>query len=151
MGDTRKIVLHDKEFKKRAVDAVWGAPDGYEVIVRPQRRSTDQNAKFHAICSDMERAGFVWAGKRRRADEIKVLLVSAHAAATVDTFKVEPEIIYGLEGEKISLRESTARMSVRRSSSLIEYAVAFCAQNGIRLGEKYKLKPQKEKVAEAVC
>jgi hypothetical protein len=91
------------------------------------RRTLDQNAKFHALCHDLGKAKAEWAGKPRTADEWKVLLVSAHAIAT----KHQSEIVRGIEGEFVELRESTARMNKGRSSSLIEYTLAFCAGLGI--------------------
>lgn len=94
-------------------------------------RTLEQNAKFHALCSDIARSGAEWAGKRRDADEWKVLLVSGHAVAT----KEGCEIVPGIEGEFVNIRESTALMSVKRGSSLIEYAVAFCAMNDVPLTE----------------
>lgn len=42
-------------------------------------------------------------------------------------------MVPGLEGEWCNLRESTAQMSIKRMASLIEYALAYCAQNEIRL------------------
>ena len=66
-------------------------------------------------------------GKPRTAKEWKVLLVSGHAVAT----KEETEVVPGLEGEFINIRESTALMSVRRGASLIEYSLAFCAMHKI--------------------
>lgn len=99
-------------------------PDGTVVTFSEPKRSGDQNAKFHAICSDLARARVQWMGKPRTAAQWKVLLVSGHAVAT----KEEAEIVPGLEGEFVNLRESTAAMSKRRSSSLIEYAQAFAAQ-----------------------
>jgi hypothetical protein len=99
----------------------------FEVEVRPERRNTEQNAKFHALCSDLAKAGVPWAGKPRDAAAWKVLLVSGHAMAT----KEGAEIVPGLEGEFVNIRESTALMTKARGSSLIEYAVAFCATHGI--------------------
>jgi hypothetical protein len=92
----------------------------------------EQNAKFHAICTDLARSGLQWAGKTRTADQWKVLLVSGHAVAT----KEGAEMVPGIEGEFVNIRESTALMSVRRSSSLIEYAVAFCAMQGVKTLEQ---------------
>ncbi len=109
--------------RRRAMAAVADAPAGFVVTVDEPRRSLDQNAKFHALCSDL--AGTPWAGKPRTAAEWKVLLVSGHAVAT----KQGAEIVPGLEGEFINLRESTATMSKARGSSLIEYAQAFAAQH----------------------
>lgn len=101
------------------------------VTVKPEKRSLDQNAKFHALCEDIARGGAQWAGKPRSAVEWKVLLVSGHAVAT----KEGCEIVPGLEGEFINIRESTAAMTKARGSSLIEYTLAFCMVQGIRINE----------------
>lgn len=107
------------------------APADAVVTIREATRSLEQSAKFHAICSDLSRSRMAWAGKRRNAEEWKVLLVSAHTVAT----KGQVEIVPGIEGEFVNIRESTARMSRERASSLIEYAVAFCATHGVTLTE----------------
>lgn len=121
--------LAHHEARRRAMAAVADAPDGYSVTVSEPRRSLDQNARFHAICSDLARSGVQWAGKTRDAAAWKVLLVSGHATAT----KAGAEIVPGLEGEFVNIRESTAAMSKARGSSLIEYAQAFAAMHGIEL------------------
>jgi len=111
------------------VKAMTVAGHELRIEAKPANRSDDQNAKFHAIVSDIARSHVQWAGKRRSADEWKVLLVSGHAAAT----KLGADMVPGLEGEFVNLRESTARMSVARASSLIEYALAFAAAHDVRL------------------
>ena len=113
------------EARRRAVECVSRAPDGHSVTVAPPNRNSDQNAKFHAICSDIAKSGIEWAGKQRTADQWKVLLVSGHAVAT----KSGSEMVPGIEGEFVNVRESTALMSKARGSSLIEYAVAFAAMH----------------------
>lgn len=102
---------------------------GKRVVLKAEEetRRTAQNSKFHAICGDLEKSGLKWMGKPRTAKEWKVLLVSGHAVAT----KEETEVIPGLEGEFINIRESTALMSVRRGASLIEYSLAYCAMNKV--------------------
>lgn len=115
------------------MQAVADAPDGYSVTIAEPTRNLDQNAKFHALCTDLARSSLTWAGKRRTADQWKVLLVSGHATAT----KEGAEMVPGIEGEFVNIRESTALMSVRRSSSLIEYTLAFCAANGVPLSERH--------------
>ena len=124
------ILAHDTA-RRGAMAAVSNAPAGHVVTIAEPTRSLEQNAKFHAICSDIARSGFVWAGKRRTAKQIKVLLVSGHAQATGEGSEVVP----GLEGEFINLRESTALMSKKRGASLIEYALAFCAMHGIEVDD----------------
>jgi hypothetical protein len=117
----RKLTLINNDVRQRAIDAVRDAPDGWEVIIRPKRRSLDQNAKLHALIQEFD--GLEFAGQKRSADDWKVILVSGHTQAT----KGESELVTGIEGEMVQLRESTARMSKERSSSLIEYIQAFKA------------------------
>lgn len=124
------IMAHDIA-RQGAIRAVQEAPEGYSVTIAEPKRNADQNAKFHAMCSDFARSGIPWAGKPRTADQWKVLLVSGHATAT----KEGAEMVPGLEGEFVNVRESTALMSVRRSSSLIEYTVAMGEQMGVRWSE----------------
>lgn len=124
---SRYILVHD-EARRRAVQAVQDAPHGYAVIIKPATRSLEMNAKFHAMCSEIAKSGITWAGKARTPDQWKVLLVSGHAVATKEACEVLP----GLEGEFINIRESTALMSKKRGSSLIEYTAAFMAANEVK-------------------
>ena len=129
MSERKLFILAHQEARRRAMSAVADAPEGWRVKVEPQTRSLDQNAKFHALCSDIASSGLEWAGKPREPAQWKVLLVSGHAVATNEG----AEIAIGLEGEMVSLRESTAAMSKRRGASLIEYTLAFCAEHGINM------------------
>ena len=122
------IMAHDTA-RRNAIKAVQEAPEGFVVTVAEPKRNSDQNAKFHAICADIARSKLEWGGKPRSGAQWKVLLVSGHAVATKEGADMMP----GLEGEFVNLRESTALMSVRRSASLIEYAMAFCAMHGVQL------------------
>lgn len=127
MTERKLFVLAHDEARRRAVAAVADAPQGHVVRVSAPRRGLEQNAKFHAICDDIAKAGLPWAGKPRTAAQWKVLLISGHATAT----KEGAEMVPGLEGEFVNIRESSALMSVKRASSLIEYALAFQAMNEV--------------------
>ena len=129
MTTTQAFVLANPLRRRAAMAAVADAPEGHRVEVREPKRTDGQNERFHAIVGDIAASGMEWAGKRRSAAQWKVLMVSGHAHAT----KEGSEICPGLEGEFVSIRESTALMSVRRGSSLIEYATSWCAMNGVRL------------------
>lgn len=65
----------------------------------------------------------------------KVIMVSAHAIATVEP----AEMVIGLEGEVVNLRESTAAMSKKRFSSLMEYVLAWGANNDVKFSEPERL------------
>jgi hypothetical protein len=123
----RVFRLVHAEARRRALECVSQAPEGYAVTVAEPTRNGEQNAKFHALCGDLAKSGLTWAGKTRTLAQWKVLMVSGHAVAT----KEGAEMVPGIEGEFVNLRESTAQMSVRRSSSLIEYTLAFMAMNGV--------------------
>jgi hypothetical protein len=127
----RTFVLVHPQARQRALEAVCAAEHGQVVTLADPTRNSDQNAKFHALCSDIARSGVEWGGKKRTAAQWKVLLVSGHAVAT----KEGADMLPGIEGEYVNLRESTALMSVKRSSSLIEYALAFCAMHEIESSE----------------
>ena len=117
----KPFYLVHAEARRRAVEAVQTAPDGMVVRISEPNRNIEQNDKFHAICTDLAKSDVQWMGKRRTKEEWKVLLVSGHAVAT----KQGADMVPGLEGEFVNLRESTASMGIRRMSSLIEYANAF--------------------------
>lgn len=117
----RVFRLINSAVRQRAIDELWGAPDGYEVVIKEPGRNLDQSARFHAICGEFEKLRIEWAGKPRTKDEWKNLLVSGHSVAT----KEDQEIVEGLEGEFVQIRESTALMGKRRASSLIEYSQAM--------------------------
>lgn len=120
----RTFVMSHDMARRGVGDFARIVPEGTVVTFSEPTRSNEQSAKFHAICGELARAGVPWMGKPRTAAQWKVLLVSGHAVAT----KEGAELVPGLEGEFVNLRESTATMSRRRSSSLIEYAQAFAAQ-----------------------
>lgn len=120
------------EAVRRAISAVQSAPEGAVITIEDgPKRNLEQNAKFHAICSDIARSDIEWAGKRRTPAQWKVLLVSGHAVAT----KEGAEMVPGIEGEFVNIRESTALMSKSRASSLIEYSIVFALSNDIELNE----------------
>lgn len=132
MSDKRTFFLVHATARNGAMHAIAHAPDGYRVTIEPPKRTDGQNERFHAIVGDIAKAGIQWAGKKRTAAEWKVLLVSGHATAT----REGSEMVPGLEGEFVNIRESTALMSVRRGSSLIEYATAFALLHGVELHDR---------------
>lgn len=126
-----RYILNSPQIRMNAEWEVRGCPDGYVVTVAAPTRSTRQNALLHSLIGDIVKSGFKWAGKVRNADEVKMLMISAHAVAT----KEGAEIVPGLEGEFVAIRESSAKMTVSRASSLIEYILAYCAMNEIDISD----------------
>lgn len=116
-----------------ACERIRVAPTGHVVVIRPPNRSLDQNAKAHALFADIAKAKPVWNGVNMDEEDWKQLLVLSHAIATAGgSVRMVPD----LEGKGyVQLRESTAKMSKARGSSLIEYCQAWAASHGIELKE----------------
>ena len=100
------------------------------VVVQESTRSLEQSAKLHAIFGELAKKA-TYNGEKLTLEQWKVLLVSAHTIAT----KEQVKMVIGIEGEIINLRESTAKMSVKRMTSLIEYVTAWAAMNDIALSQ----------------
>lgn len=96
--------------------------------LRPERRSDVQNARLHAMFSDIAKR-HLFNGRRLTLDQVKVMFISGHSIVTGNG----ADLVVGLEGEAVNIRESSARMSVARMASLIEYTAAWAANNGLEL------------------
>lgn len=121
------FILAHETARNLAIKACISAPKGYVVIIQEPTRTLPQNSLFHGLCTDISKSGIEWAGKKRATQQWKVLLVSGHAIVT----KQGSEMVPGLEGEFVNLRESTANMGVGRLSSLIDYTYAWGTDNGV--------------------
>jgi hypothetical protein len=115
--------LISDQIRAMAIRDVRMAPDGHYVTIKEPTRSLDQNSLLHALLQSLE--GKEWAGKPRTLEEWKVLMVSGHALATGR----QVEVVEGLEGEPVNIRESTALMTVARLNSLIEYVQAWISEH----------------------
>ncbi len=127
MSDKQSFRLVHSAARKMACEAVNNAPDGYECIVKERTRNGDQNAKFHAMLTDVSKQ-LQYMGKPRTPAQWKVLFISGHAIAT----GLGAEVVPGIEGEFLNIRESSAQMGVKRMASLIEYVMAYGSNNGVR-------------------
>lgn len=114
------IQINGPDKREIAVNAVSKAPDGLIMILKDSTRSLDQNAKFHALCNDASKT-MTYMGRVLKTDQWKVLFISGHAIAT----GIGADMVPGLEGEFVNLRESSSQMGVNRMASLIEYTQAY--------------------------
>ena len=98
------------------------APENHRVTIQPRTRSLDQNSMLHALFTEASKK-CTWQGRKLTPTQWKVLFISGHAMAT----GLGADMIPGLEGEFVNIRESSAQMSVARMTSLIEYIHAWMA------------------------
>ena len=96
------------------------------VTIQEKTRSLEQSGKLHAMFGELAIKA-KWQGEKLTPEQWKMLMISAHTIATGEPCK----LTVGIEGEMVNLRESSAKMSVKRMSSLIEYIHAWAAQNEV--------------------
>lgn len=116
--------------RKAICKAVQSSEIGMVVSIGQPTRSSEQNSMLHPLLTDIANQK-EWMGKKRTILQWKVIMVSAHSIATGEP----AEMVIGLEGEVVNLRESTAAMSKKRFSSLVDYVLAWGAMNGVKFSE----------------
>ena len=135
MSETQTYRLVHDTARQRACEAIRTAEQGMVVVIRKPNRSLDQNAKFHALVADIAKAKPVWNGLNMDDEDWKALLIMSHGIATKGEgsgIRMVPD----LENSGfVQLRESSARMSKERSSSLIEYVIAWGVSHGVTFKE----------------
>ena len=136
MSQYKPFFLRDQRIKNNCLDVIKELPTDDKkplvVKIQPMTRSLEQNSKLHALLSDISKQ-CEFNGEKRDIDTWKMIMVSAHKIATGG----KAEMVIGLEGEVINLRESTAQMSVQRLASLIEYITSWGVQNGVRFNDRW--------------
>ena len=131
--DRKRYVVRDKQGAQWIGSLVATLEPGWVVAIMPPGRTLSQNDIFHALCDDIAKAKPEWNGLPMTADDWKQLLILSHAMAT-DGSGVR--LVKDLEGHGlVQLRESSARMSKSRATSLIDYTIAWAASHGVPLRE----------------
>lgn len=123
----QRFKLINQDTKLHVCRQIMAANWGKVVTVEDPTRTLEANAKFHAMLTDISNQA-TYMGKPRTVEFWKGLFVSGWQVATSQKLEIVP----GLEGEFINIRESTASMSGKRLASCIEYVQAWAAMNSIR-------------------
>lgn len=97
--------------------------------LRIVQRSSDQNAKLHALLSDIA-SQRQWAGQWLDVEDWKRLITAAWERANGRQARIFPS----LDGAGIDVvYQRTSRMSKQDMIELIEYATAWAIQNEVKL------------------
>lgn len=121
------IFLHDAGSRRLAGNWIASAPDGSCVALRPPGRSIPQNARLHAMCTDVARQ-VEWAGKKRNVEAWKDIFAAALLSATH-----ELDVVPGLNGGFVLLGLHTSEMTVEQCGNMMTIIEAWCAENGVTL------------------
>lgn len=135
--DKQTFFLRNEQVRSNCQAFIQGLPadDKKPLVIKiqPMTRSLEQNSKLHALLSDISKQ-CEFNGEKRDIDTWKMIMVSAHKIATGG----KAEMVIGLEGEVINLRESTAQMSAQRLASLIEYVQSWAVENDVILSDGWR-------------
>lgn len=111
-----------RAFAKQLIDK---APDNAVVRVSAPTRSLEQNAKMHAMLSDLSRAKPE--GRRHTPDVWKAIMMQACGHAS--------QFEFGLDGQPFPLGFRSSRLTVSQMSDLIEFMYAYGAEHEVQWSE----------------
>jgi hypothetical protein len=132
--DRKRYVMRDKQMAAWVGSFVATLEPGWSVTIAPPGRSLNQNDTFHGFCEEIAEARPEWNGVGMSAESWKALLIVSHAIATNEGGDIKIALVPDLEGQGlVQLRESSARMSKARASSLLDYVIAWATTQGIAI------------------
>ena len=115
------------EARRRALEAVRCAQDGYVVEVKEPTRNLEQNALMWATLTDVSNQ-VDWYGKKLTPDDWKNVFSSSLRRL---------EVVPNLDGTGfVALGQHTSTMTKREFSDLCELIFAFGAEHGVQWTEQ---------------
>ena len=124
-------LVHDAA-RRTACEAIMKAEQGMVVTIRKKNRTLDQNALLHGALTDIAEQ-VEWRGLRFDVTTWKRLCT----ASWLREIGEQPELIPALDGKGFDIiYEPTSKMTVQQMTSLLEWVLAFGAQNGVQFKER---------------
>jgi len=121
------LILNTRADRDRAVAWVNKAPTGTRVEYKDPRRTTTQNDRFWAMLTDVARQHRI-NGKNYSTEAFKIMFLTAYAEETGREIKCLPALH---RTGMIPSGRSSSDLSVKEMSELIEWILAWGAENGI--------------------
>ncbi len=117
--DKRIFYMAHAEARRRALEAVQNAPEGYKVTIEPPKRTHAQNDALWALLGEIASTR-KWYGQTLTAGEWKDMFTAA-----LKRQKVVP----GLDGGFVVIGASTSNMTKEECSDLITSIEAWACEN----------------------
>ena len=121
----RVFVLAHETARRRAMDAIWDAPDGWRVTIQEPARTLDQNAAQ-------------WPYLEGFAKQKQLCINGAMEWVTNDDWKDVLTACWkgemrmaAFDGRVIMMPQRTSKMGKKVFSEWMEYLVAMAAQSGV--------------------
>lgn len=134
-----QITVHEPQQAEQAirrqlwpyVKSMLTAGHRLDIVARPAKRSTEHNARLHAMLGWLSK-NVKWAGEKRSIDHWKRLTVAAWERARGESVEYLP----ALDGKGIDIVfRHTSEMSGRDMAELIEWIFAWAAMEGYDIPE----------------
>lgn len=117
----QRFILGNDYSRKRAIEAIVSAQPGYVCEVREPRRTTDQSDFMWSLLTDISRAEPM--GRKHTPEDWKALAMNAAGW--------ECQFIEGLDGRPFPQGFRSSQLTKSQMSGLIEWLLAFMAEQGI--------------------
>jgi NinB protein len=132
VSDNRHFILAHPTARKLAAAQCMLAPIGYHCRIEPPTRNLEQNAKLHAVLTDIAEQ-VEWFGKKLPMEVWKRLCMAAWLRERGE----QPTLIPALDGNGFDvIFEKTSKLSVSQCSELVEWCLAFAAEHGVVFDEQ---------------
>lgn len=130
MGPT--VILYSQSRRQLAHRLIDAAPERSVVEVHPPGRTLPQNARLHALITDVARQidWPVGSGTKRTVEAWKDIFTAALRSANHGL-----DVVPGLHGGFVLLGMHTSQMKVGEASDLMELISAWGAENGLVFNE----------------
>ena len=117
------VILNSQSDRQKVCKWAMGVAPGTRVEFKEAKRSTDQNARFWAMLTEIAQQ-LSWHGQKLKADDWKLIFL--------DALKQEVRIVPNISGNGfVNLGRSSSDLSKGEFSDLIEIMIAFGAQHGV--------------------
>ena len=121
------LILSNPAVRQRAIHWIKNVPDGTRVVFKEPKRTLPQNDRMWAMLTEISNKALL-GGNKYTADEWKCIFL--------DALGQEMKFLPKLSGQGfLPLGHRSSELSVSEMSQLMELMEAWCARNGVTLGE----------------
>lgn len=129
MAAPATLILSNDSTRQRAVSWVMTAESGTIVTFEKPARTLPQNARLHAMLTDVARQ-VEWAGAKRTVEAWKDIFTAALRSAGHDL-----DVVPGVNGGFVLLGMHTSRMTKAELGDLMTLVESFAAEHGVTLSD----------------
>lgn len=117
------VILNSRADREKVCRWAMGVGPGTRVEFKEAKRTSDQNARFWAMLTDISQQ-LLWHGQKLSTEDWKLIFL--------DALKRELRIVPNIHGNGfVNLGRSSSDLTKGEFSDLIEIMIAFGAQHGV--------------------